>query len=172
MPTLKQMLTPYVPEDIGQIYQRWEFPEFVNEKKSKKWLIGVSALVLALIIYAIISANLLFAMILAISVFIVILQGFQDPRPVEVSVGEDGIVVGNKFYPYRALASFWIVYEPPRSKYLYLDFKNSVKKSLPIPLEEANPLEIRAALLNHLDEDIEKEGEELDEIFSRLFKLR
>lgn len=169
---LKTLAAPQLPEDIGEVFIEWSFPEFVKQNKGKWWYIVVSAIIGLFLLYAVLTANMLFAVILVLGVFVIVFQYFQAPRPVPVIIGEDGIIVDSKFYPYKILKSFWIIYEPPQVKYLYLDFKNSVKKSLPIPLEDINPLVVREALLNFIDEDIEKEDEDFDETFARIFNIR
>jgi len=62
-------------------------------------------------------------------------------------------------------------YEPDEAKTLFFEFKNRVRPRLSIPLENKNPLKIRAILLKYLPEDVERENEPLSEQLSRLLKL-
>ena len=169
---LMQLVSPNLPDDIGGVHIQWEFPEFVQAAKSRLWYIVVSIIVALLIVYAIMTANFLFAMILALVAFIIIYQYFQSPRQIPVVIAEDGIIVDKQFYPYKALKSFAIIYEPPVIKFLYLDFKSQFKKSLPVPLEDVNPLKVREALLSYLDENLEIDEEDSNETFSRLMNIR
>ncbi|MBT5338244.1 hypothetical protein HN858_04115 [Candidatus Falkowbacteria bacterium] len=169
---LIDLTTPKMPADIGDIHISWDFPEFVQQKRSRIWYIVFSVILALLLFYAVWTSNFLFALILLLGGFIVIFQYFQTARKIPVVVGEDGLIVDTQFFSYKVLKSFSIVYEPPTIKYLYLDFRKAVRKSLPIPLEDVNPLKVREALLNYIDEDLEREEEDFDETFERILRLR
>ena len=87
-------------------------------------------------------------------------------------MGEDGVIVDNAFYPYRKFKSFSLVYDPPHSKYLYLNWRREGDHSLPIPLEDVNPLKVRESLLAYMDEDFGRESEDLSEVLAGLLRLR
>jgi len=154
---LAELLTPQIPDDIGQIHMSWEFPEFVPRPKTKRWYAVVGGVLAIFLFYAIWTANFLFAVIIFLSVFIAVFQYFEPRRMLSVVIGEDGVIVDRKFYPYRSLNNFAIIYNPPMLKYLYLDFKKGVGGNLAVPIEEANPLELREILLNYLEEDLERD---------------
>jgi hypothetical protein len=172
MDRIKQFFTPVVPDSIGEEHVVWEFPEYVSEQKSRLWYVIVSVLLAAVLVYAVLTANYLFVVILLLSVFILIYQYFQPARKVKVVIGQDGIIIDKKFYSYKALKRFWIIYEPPYVKYLYLGFKSDLKPHYPIPLEDINPITVRDHLLNYLEEDFEKEELENNETLSRLMNIR
>ena len=140
--------------------------------RTRLWYIIVSIVLALLVLYAVLTANFLFAIILLLGAFILIFQYFQQARTIPVVIAEDGVIVDSQFFPYRILTSFSIIYEPPEIKMLYLDFRSDMRQSLPIPLEDINPLKVRDALLNYLDENVEREEEELGETFERVFRLR
>ena len=169
---LKQLFSPQLPEDIGSVHISWSFPEYIREQKSKLWYVLVFVSLTAMIVYAIVTVNYLFAVILLLSAFTIVFQYFQATREIPVTIGEDGIIVDKSFYPYKVFAGFWLAYNPPEVKFLYLEFKNSIRKALPVPLEQMNPLEVREALLNYIQEDLEKDEEDFDETFSRMIKIR
>jgi hypothetical protein len=95
----------------------------------------------------------------------------RSPETLDFLIVEDGIVVGEQFYPFKEIKSFWLAYNPPEVKLLYFELDKSLRKELPIMLENQNPLEIRRILLNYLEENIENEEEAVDERLSRLFGL-
>lgn len=169
---LKALVTPQIPEDIGEVLVDWEFPEYIKRTRSKTWYVVVGGLVVLALIYAIWTMNILFAVILVLGVFIIAIQHLQPARNVAVSIGEDGIILDESFYPYKVLKNFWIIYEPPEIKYLYLGFKASVRGHLSIPLHDVNPIKVREILLNYIDEDFEKEDEDINETFSRMMNIR
>lgn len=157
--------------DIGEIHLAWEFPEFVQHKRGKWWYIIAAIILAGFVFYSVMTSNFLFVVILLLGVFVLIYRFLQGPRPVTVKIGQDGILVDRKLYPYKELKSFWLIYEPPTIKYLYFDFKNRLKKHLPVPLEDINPLQVRESLLNYLEEDLEKEEEGFSETLSRFLRI-
>ncbi|MEK7512230.1 MAG: hypothetical protein AAB575_04425 [Patescibacteria group bacterium] len=169
---LMRLVAPYLPDDIGSVHIQWEFPEFTSIKRSRAWNAAAFIVLAFLVVYAVWTANFLFAMILALCTFILVYQYFQKPRPIPVVVAEDGVIVDKQFYPYKVLKDFYIIYEPPYSKYLYLEFKNKLRNNLPIPLEDMNPIQVRETLLNYLDENLEKDEESGGEAFGRLLNIR
>ena len=56
-------------------------------------------------------------------------------------------------------------------KNLYLEFKNSLRPRLTIPLEDINPVNARKILKNYLDEDLEKDTEPTSEALGRKLRL-
>ena len=72
--------------------------------------------------------------------------------------------------PFKELKDFWIVYEPPFVKNLYIEHKNALTPRIVVPIEDADPVEIRRALLDYLDENGRTE-EPLGDLLGRVFKL-
>jgi len=72
---------------------------------------------------------------------------------------------------HKEIQSFWIIYEPPEVQLLYFGISRSLRKELPIHLEDQNPIMIRKILLNYLQEDLDQEEEATEERLARLFKL-
>ena len=169
---LKSFLEPKLPDNIGEVHIEWEFPEFRKQEKSVLWYVIVGVVLAVCLIYAVVSTNYLFVVILFLSSFIIILQYFQISRNIDVKIAEDGIIIDKKFIPYKSLKGFWIIYNPPVVKYLYLDFKESFRKSYPVPLEDINPLKVREYLLKYIDENIKKEELDTDEAISHFLNIR
>jgi len=149
----------------------WDFPEFSKYERGKKWYLLVIILVTLFLLYAIWTKNILFAIILVLAAFIGVVQHFQKPVMVDAAITEDGVVIGNKFYAYEDLEKFWIIYKPEIAKLLYLDFKNPLKRRLAIPLEEVDPLKVRSILQQYLEEDLEREEEELGDSLAKVLKM-
>ena len=149
----------------------WEFAEYKKIKRSRLWYLMLGILLAILLGIAIVQKNFLFAVILILAAFIYIWQSLQEPLKIRVTIDETGIQVGKKKIPYHVLKNFWLVYQPPESKFLYLSFENSLKTNLALPLEDVNPLTVREILIKFLEEDVEKENEELYETLDRLFRF-
>lgn len=158
-------------KETGSILIDWDFPEFTKHDRGKKWYLIAGIVFLVILIYAVLTKNILFAIILVIAAFIFILQQYQEPQAVDAAVTDEGILIGSKFYDYEELKIFWVIYKPPLAKLLYLDFKNPLKKSLPIPLDNVDPVKLREILTQYLEEDLEREEEELGDRMAKVLKM-
>ena len=158
-------------KDLGKTLAQWQFPEFVKYKRSRNWYIIAGTIVVLLLIYSAVTANILFAMIIIIASIIFIINQRRDPRTVSFKISEEGIVVDETLYEWPEIKNFWIIYEPPKVKNLYFEFKSLMLPRLPIPLQDQDPVKIREMLLDYIDEDIEREGEPISDGISRTLKL-
>lgn len=149
----------------------WSFPEFAHHDRSRRWYVGMTILAVALLIWAIFTTNFLFAVIIVMAAVILWFKHTTPAAMVRCALWEDGLELAGRLYPYDDLASFYIVYDPPMTKMLYLDTKSVWQPRLRIDLEDMNPLTVRELLLEHITEDLERENEPLSEAFGRLFKL-
>ena len=127
---------------------------------------------LILIIYAFWTHNFLFAVIIIIASFIVILHDSSNPEDIEFSITTSGLILGKKFYDYDEVKDFAVVYKPNKNlKRLYFELKAPFAHRLSIPLQEQDPLPIREHLLKYLLEDLERKDESVSEAFARTFKI-
>ncbi len=149
----------------------WEFFEYSQPQRSKKWYLLTSLVLVGLIIYALLTANFLFALIIVMFGIIIFINQRQQPQKIKFTINPQGIKLGEKEYLYKDLKNFWIIYNPPHIKNLYFTFQASWRPRLTIPLEKQNPLEVRSFLRQYLEEDLEQEDEPLSDILGRLFKI-
>jgi len=170
----------------------WQTKEYVGAEKNKKWYIIASLVALALIIYAIITSNFIFAIIVVIAGVLTTFSSGMEPKTLEITLNNDGIKVGKEFYNYGQIDNFFIVYRPKEDvKNLYLAFKrfarpeleepskiiwlfwllNLARTRISAPLEDANPLLIRNNLLKYLKEDTERTEIPLSEQLTKLFRM-
>lgn len=155
----------------GKILQSWTFPEFSSPKRERSWYIWIIIISFSVLIWSIITANYLFALIIIIVAIIFIFQNRRPAQLIECRLKEDGIETGQNFYAYEDIKNFWIVYRPPEIKAIYVDFKSALKPTLTIPLESQNPLKIRETLKKYIEEDLEKDDEPSADSIARTFKL-
>jgi len=160
-----------MPQNFGKILASWRVPEFEKHQRSIIWYIGFGLLGTALLIYAFWTMNFLFALIIIIAAFVVYIQEKTEPRQVKFLISAKGIKIGKKFYPYKDINKFWILYNPPEVKKLYFTFNNMLSFRLMVPLKNQNPLKIRDILLQFLEEDLEKEEEPMSEVVGRWAKI-
>ena len=91
---------------------------------------------------------------------------------VKISLTDEGVIVGKKFYDYDEIKDFSVVYKPRQEvKNLYFEFKSFLRPRLSIPLENKNPLLIRKNLLKYLPEDLDRTDQPLSEGLGKLFKI-
>ena len=121
--------------------------------------------------YAVVTANFLFAVIVLMLGVIILLTTFKEPQRVEVHITTMGIVVGNTFYPYKDVKDFSIVYQPPQTKLLYVGLSSLLHPLLSIPLEEMDPNQVRERILSYALENLERKEESLTDQLRRLYKL-
>jgi len=149
----------------------WRVPEYHEHERSQRWYAIAITVLGLMLVYAVLTGNFLFAIILIIVSIIMTVQDKQKAPEVDIAVADSGLRVGGKEYKYSVFKNFWIYYEPSEQKLLFFEFKSAVRPRLSLPLLNKNPLRIRALLLKHLPEDIEKENEPISEQLTRLLKL-
>lgn len=170
--------------DYGELFFSWTFPEFERHERDRGWYIKAAAATFFLLLFALLNPQLIFRypfvilgapnftfFFLIIVISLIVLLFHRSDNEIEFKISEDGILVNEKFYDYKNIKNFYIIYEPPEVKTLYFEPKAFFSPRIPIALEDQNPVEIRELLLQYLEEDIDRDNEPLSEQFSRLFKL-
>ena len=162
--------TQYVEQDVGEVLLGWETWEFPPQERSRLWYFMASLIGVGLIVYAVYTANYIFAIVILMMGVITLISQFRKPRRIEIFLTNLGIVVGSEFYAYDILKDFSIVYKPP-IKNLYLDFKSIWQPMISLSLEDINPNQVREVLLPYAFENLEREDENLTDVLRRLYKL-
>ena len=157
--------------NLGEPIMNWEVDEYPNHVRSRTWYIVASIIGAVLIVYAIATANFLFAVLLLMIGVITLVSTFKEPDRVPVVITTTGIVVGDMYYDYQSIRDFSIAYDPPEVSLLYLDFHSSFHPVLSVPLEGRDPNDVRESLLPFVFENLERTDESLTDLFKRLYKL-
>ncbi len=155
----------------GQEFLAWEYDVRPNYQHGKWWYLGMVGGGCLLLILAIYSANFLFALITLMFVLVVYLASVAVPERRRCAVTEEGIVIGNRLYPYKELQPFWFAYNPPTVKKLYIPLNNRFNTLLSVHLDNIHPNQVRNALLPYIPEDPDNEGEPPIDQFVRFLKL-
>ncbi len=161
------MHEPYLGEEIFS----WEVDEYVRHERGPVWYAVAFLVGLSLVMYAIVTRNFLFAIVIIMAGVIIALSALREPQRISFMLTTRGVALGSQFVPFKELKSFWILYEPPQVKNLYVDFRSAITPHLVVPIEEMDPLELRRALLEFLAENKSQEDESMSEILGRLLKL-
>ncbi len=158
--------------NYGEKIISWSIPEYDKHERQRNWYIVSAVVGLIFLIYSFFSGNFLFAAIIIIGAFVVIIHDGQEPMAIDFVITDEGLIVGRKFYDYDIIKDFSIVYKPRENiKNLYFEFKNVVRPRLSVPLKSMNPLPIRDNLLKYLPEDLERTDQPLSEALAKMFKL-
>lgn len=156
---------------VGNVLHKWSIQEYQQYDRKTPWYIAMILVGLILIAYGLFTANFLFSLIVILFGIIIFLQSHQEPPQIPFQIAEFGVIVSNRFYPYSELDAFYIIYDPPEVKTLYIETQSFFRPLLHIPLLDQNPVEIRHALQEFLDEDLEKEEEPFADKISRSFGI-
>jgi hypothetical protein len=157
--------------DIGEPLLEWEVDEYPRHERSRMWYIIATLCGVALIVYAIATANFLFAVILLMVGVIMLLSTFKEPDRVPMFITTTGVLIDDTYYDYDHVKNFSIIFDPPATKVLYLDFHSRWQPLLAVPLEDMDPNEVRAALLPFCAENFSRMEERLTDIARRMYKL-
>jgi len=157
-------------QDHGQVFFEWSFPEFAVNQRSKSWYFWAGLIAGAFFLYSVIVANYLFAVFILITAGIILMFHRSDNQ-VDFKIAEDGILVNNKFFDYKILDHFFVIYDPPHVKTLYFEPKSYFNPRIPIPLEDQDPVAIRETLLEYLREELDREDEPVTDQIGKIFKL-
>ena len=149
----------------------WEAPSHDHHERGPRWYWIMTLVVLVLVVYALWTANFLFAFLVVLGAMILVLAGQHQPTNVLVQIGDNGVVWDGEFFPYDRIRHFAIVYHPPEVKVLYIQPKNYMNPRLRIHLDEQDPLELRDHLLKYAHEDKDLQDEHASDMIARLLKL-
>lgn len=157
---------------IGEPIHEWMVKEYSRVNRGPWWYITMITLGIIFVVYALWTDNFLFALIVILFGIILYLQSNQESPEVVFAITDLGVVVGHKFYTFREFNSFYIIYQPPEVKTLFLQTKSAFRPIVRVPLEDMNPVEVRSTLLQYLEEDVEKQEEPLGDLVSRRWKIQ
>lgn len=165
-------------------YLRWQIPEHRQPERSRNWYIAAGIFILLCLFFSFFSfqgwrpvflgsgSNFLFALIIIISASIMVIKESQQPFMIDFELGPEGVKLGRKFYDYDEFKDFSVLYRPKQSiKNLYLEYKNTMKPRISIPLRRMDALTVRNFLIRYLDEDLERVNPPLSEQLTKILKL-
>jgi len=126
-------------------------------------ILGISAVLVAYLTH-----DFLFTIILILAGFILLLNAYRPHHPHQITVHATGISINDEHHHFADMKSFWIDYQP-HIKEISIELKKGYSPIMKIPLEDANPLEIRQAMISYVPER-EHEQSLLDHIV-RLIRI-
>jgi hypothetical protein len=149
----------------------WDTMDRPTYERGRLWHIGMPLAALGLLIYAVLSANFLFAFIVILFSLITYLSSISAPERIRFAVTDEGVIVGRKRWPFRDITRFWFVYDPPHIKNLYLETTSYVQPRISVDLSDTDPNEVRTVLGKFVKEELVETDEPLSDVISRLLKI-
>jgi hypothetical protein len=158
--------------NTGNVVFEWLIKEYEEYDRSKRWYILALFFGLLLVLYAMFTANYLFALVIILFAIVLYMHEMRPPLDVYFAITETGIIIGKRFYRFSELTGFWIIYNPAgQVKNLYFRMKNVVKFRMKIPLLDYDPEPIKEYIKQYLTEEQEHEEEPLSDRLARILKI-
>jgi len=136
----------------------WEAPEFEKTEKEKSWFIMPAIVAIILCVFALLTDNPLFVVLVILSFVSFYIYARKSPRIIKFRIDEKGVEADGRLHEYTDLRSFWLFYNPPLEKILSIRGKKTFFPYLRIPLDKENPTEIRKFLLKFIPEKRHQES--------------
>lgn len=156
--------------DTGKILYSFLTPECVDHNRGNTWFLIMGGLVVFGIIIGITQDSLsLIILSVMMGAMYTITHNKKSPM-ITVAFTENGMQWGNRFFLYSALNSFWIFWEPGENYMLHVYKTTGFPKELLIPIENADPAQIKKFLGYYVPE-IEGKKEKFSDVISRTLKL-
>ena len=130
----------------------WSAPEFLYHKKSALWHIGVYSSIAAITLIMIFSKQWFSIPVFLLITILVFQYAEVKPKNIAVTITSLGIIVGNKFYPFSEVKSFWILYNPPL-KQLNLELTKRFSPIISVLIDNTDPAVIKELLSPYIMED-------------------
>ncbi len=156
---------------FGKELASWQFPEYDRHVRGKWWYIFTFCVLTALLVWAIISLNYLFAVILIIFTFIVTMHHYQEPAQVDFILCESGVIVGRDYYPFEEIENFWIINDSPFPTKVMMQKKNRWKSRIIVPIIGQDLNVFRDTLLQFLPENTETPEDSFSDIVGKLLRI-
>jgi hypothetical protein len=142
------------PPPVTGKEMRWQAYEYLYHEKTIDWYWYFGLVAVILIASALYLHNLLFAFIIGIASFIMLMYSNKHPKVIEYSMNEKRISFENSSYEYRDILYFFIVDNEKHAdeKLLLLQLKKTTSTLVMIPLGDAPLDDLRTFLLNFIEE--------------------
>lgn len=131
----------------------WEAPEHTHIEKTNDWYWILGIIALASAIASIIFDNVLFGIVIILGAFTMVIVSHQKPKIIQFEVAERGIRIGNDFYPYATLDSYFLDENNVVNPQLIVKSKKLLMMLLILPIPVEHISHIETIVRNHLPEE-------------------
>ncbi|MFA7216559.1 MAG: hypothetical protein WC095_01070 [Candidatus Paceibacterota bacterium] len=129
----------------------WIAPEYIHSEKNSDWYWIVGIITVSIALVAIILNNIIFAILIIVSMSILTLYASRRPENIEIKINEKGINMGQTYYPYSDLESFWVETKDKFPRIIILP-KKTVSSYIIILIKDVEPEDVKDLLSNYLEE--------------------
>lgn len=149
---------------------KWQVPEYPQYTRGRGWYVWAAVIGLALLIYAVIAGNFLFALIVIIGVLISVISSWKPPKMVELRLYEDGVKLDSVYYPWEKFQSYWVVKNEETTN-LGLDLKNWLRSDIYVPVKGHTLEDVEKFLSQYLKKNPDRKEEPLSYFLGRKLKI-
>lgn len=156
--------------EFGKVLLSFKAPEYAHHEKSAVWFIVAGIIILLLVYYGLATNGWTFSVAVLILTGTYFLFNREKPTVVPIEFSDAGVKIGKHEVLFNNLSGFWIVYDPPYVKKLYLRSASRLYPDIFVSLDNANPVRVKQLLSKHLVE-LKGKHEPFSDTLVRLFKL-
>lgn len=122
------------PKNPSHIAWAYHFPE---QRKTADWYWALGLLGVAIAVAAVLLGNLLFALVVVLSMFALGFAANHPEHEKEYSISNKGITIGEEFYSFQSLESYYLDHEDSSQTFLRLKSEHFLVPliSFPVPQE-------------------------------------
>lgn len=146
----------------------WEAPEHRHIENSNDWFWALGIIALCGAVAAFFFGNFLFALLILLGAGVIALRAVKPPKIVSFMVGNKGVRVGERLFPYSTLESYRVDEDESDGPVLLLKAKGVHLPLLVLPIPEDHVDDIEILLQDRLpeEEDLKEPlGHKILEIF-------
>ena len=150
---------------------QWVIDESAATKRGVRWHIGAAGIGMVLMLWAVVTVNFLFAVIVLLIGLSIFLESARGTKELPVTLTTEGIHVSETLYRYKDIRDFWIITDPDGIHTLFLRFTSSLKPRLPLEIRQYDPEHVRAFIGQFVPEDVTEETESFSDALGKILKL-
>lgn len=151
---------------MNQILIAWTADEHVYTHKTSEWYWTVGTIGATLAALSFIFSNVILGILFVVSTVALCLAASQEPRRINYSINDRGIVINDRLYTFLSLKAFWIEHDSDQPSVL-IRSNRPVMPYIHLPIDEVDPEDIRDVLLKYLPET-KMEDSKAHKIFDQL----
>lgn len=130
----------------------WETLEYEHLERHSDWFWLVGLAGFAVFLLAVVTLNFLFAIVIIIATFSVMMYGARKPELIKIILSRRGIQFGDIFYPYKNISAFAIRDDQEPYK-LIIHINRIFLPHVSVYFEMINPDQVRKYLAEFLTEE-------------------
>lgn len=171
-----QPISPYALEENESPQQNipqndvisWTASEYISHHKSTGWYIvlGLLTVIIAGLAYWMTGGDIISVVVLILVAIVFGMYAARKPREQEYAVGDTGIAIGPKVYPYAELKSFAILDEGPFSSIVFMPMKRFMPM-ISIYYDPKDEQQIFNVLAQHLPNE-QRKHDRIDRIMKKI----